>query len=105
MIVAIADVYDAMTTARSYRSPLCPYQVISNFEHDGYAKYNTKYILTFLKQIAAAYQNNRVMLNDGRGCEIIMLNPNALSRPMVQLDDGTIIDLSTNRDLFITGVM
>lgn len=36
MIVAIADVYDAMTAARSYREPLCAFQVIENFERDGY---------------------------------------------------------------------
>ena len=44
MIVGIADVYDAMTAARSYRAPLCPFQVLSNFEEDGYQKYKTKYI-------------------------------------------------------------
>lgn len=105
MIVGIADVYDAMTTARAYRAPLCPFQVISNFEDEGYSKYNTKYILVFLKQIAATYQSNRVILNDGRGCNIVMLNQNSLSRPMVQLDDGTIIDLATQRDLFIKAVI
>lgn len=105
MIVGIADVYDAMTAARSYRAPLCPFQVISNFEDEGYQKYNTKYILTFLRQIASTYQSNRVILNDGRGCNIILLNQNALSRPMVQLDDGSIIDLNTQRDLYIKSVL
>ena len=105
MIVGIADVYDAMTAARSYRAPLCPFQVLSNFEEDGYQKYKTKYILTFLKHIASAYQNNRVILSDGYACNIVMLNQHSLSRPMVQLDDGSIIDLSTSRDLFIKSVL
>ena len=105
MIVGIADVYDAMTAARSYRAPLCPFQVIKCFEDEGYQKYKTKYLLTFLKQIAATYQSNRVILNDGRGCNIILLNQNALSRPMVQLDDGSIIDLNTQRDLYIKSVL
>ncbi len=105
MIIAIADVYDAMTAARSYRSPLCAFQVISNFEKDGYQKYHTKYILTFLKQIAATYQNNRVILSDGRGCKIVMLNQNDLSRPIVQFDDKSCLDLSTNRDLYIKAIV
>ncbi len=106
MIVAIADVYDAMTAARSYRAPLCPFQVINNFEKEGYQKYYTQYILTFLKQIAAAYQSNRVILSDGRGCNIIMLNQNDLSRPIVQLDDNTCIDLSkADKDLYIKAVL
>lgn len=106
MIVAIADVYDAMTASRAYRAPLCPFQVISNFEKDGFQKYYTRYILTFLKQIAATYQSNRVMLSDGRGCKIVMLNQNALSRPIVQFDDNTCLDLSTaSKDLYIKAVL
>lgn len=106
MIVAIADVYDAMTAARSYRSPLCPFEVISKFEEDGFQKYHTKYILVFLKQIASTYQSNRVILSDGRGCTIVMLNPNALSRPIVQFDDKSCLDLSTaSRDLYIKAVL
>lgn len=105
MIIGIADVYDAMTATRSYRVPLCPFQVISNFENDGYTKYNTKYILTFLKQIALAYQSNRVILSDGRGCNIVMLNPNALSRPMVQMDDGSMLDLDKDHSIFIKSIM
>lgn len=106
MIVAIADVYDAMTAARAYRSPLCPFQVISNFENDGFQKYHPQYILTFLKQIATTYQSNRVMLSDGRGCKIVMLNPNALSRPVVQFDDNTCLDLSTeSKELYIKAVL
>ena len=106
MIVGIADVYDAMTAARSYRAPLCPFQVISNFEKDGFHKYHTKYILVFLKQIASAYQSNRAILSDGRGCTIVMLNQNSLSRPIVQFDDNSCLDLSTaSKDLYIKAVL
>ena len=105
MIIGIADVYDAMTAARSYRSPLCPFQVIANFEKDGYQKYHTKYILTFLKKIAVTYQSNRVILSDGRGCNIAMLNSQDLSRPLVRFDDNTCLDLSKDRSVFIKTVI
>lgn len=105
MIIAIADVYDAMTAARSYRVPLCPFQVIANFENEGYQKYHTKFLLVFLSRIASTYQNNRVMLNDGRACKIVMLNQNYLSRPIVQFDDGECIDLSNEKELHITKIL
>lgn len=105
MIVAIADVYDAMTAARSYRVPLSPFQVIANFEKEGFQKYHTKYIYIFLHRIASTYQNNRVMLNDGRACKIVMLNQNSLSRPIVQFDDGECFDLSTQADVHITRIL
>ena len=105
MIIAIADVYDAMTAARSYREPLCPFQVIANFEKEGFQKYHTKFLLVFLNHIASTYQSNRVMLNDGRACKIVMLNNNYLSRPIIQFDDGECLDLSTNKELYISKVL
>ena len=105
MIIAIADVYDAMTAARSYRAPLCPFQVIANFQRDGYQKYHTRYILTFLNKIATTYQNSRVILNDGRGAKIVMINANDLSNPIVQFTDNSCLDLSTEKDLYIQQVL
>lgn len=104
MVIAIADVYDAMTAARKYRAPLCPFQVIREFERDGYHKYNTAYLLTFLRHIAATYQNNRVILSDGRAAKIILLNHNSLSEPLVQLNDGSCIDLATS-PLYIQSIV
>jgi len=105
MIISIADVYDAMTSARKYRAPLCPFQVIAEFEKDGLSKYHPKYILTFLRHIANAYQNNRVLLSDGRSANIILLNQNHLSKPVVQLDSGDCLDLSGKYDLYIRSVL
>lgn len=104
MVVAIADVYDAMTAARKYRAPLCPFQVIREFEHDGYHKYKTEFLLTFLRHIATTYQNNRVILSDGRAAKIILLNRNALSEPLVQLNDGSCIDLASS-PLYIQSIV
>lgn len=104
LIIAIADVYDAMTAARSYRAPLCPFEVIAEFEKDGLQKYKPKYILTFLENIANAYQNNRVMLSDGTSARIVLLNHRRLSKPLVQLDDGACIDLEKN-PLYIKAII
>lgn len=104
LIIAIADVYDAMTAARSYRAPLCPFEVIAEFEKDGLQKYKPKYILTFLENIANAYQNNRVMLSDGTSARIVLLNHRRLSKPLVQLDDGVCIDLEKS-PLYIKAII
>lgn len=104
LIIAIADVYDAMTAARSYRAPLCPFEVIAEFEKDGLQKYKPKYILTFLENIANAYQNNLVMLSDGTSARIVLLNHRRLSKPLVQLDDGACIDLEKS-PLYIKAII
>lgn len=105
MIIAIADVYDAMTAARSYRKPLCPFQVIDAVEKEGLQKYHPKYILTFFEHIADTYRHNRVLLNNGQSGTVVMINKNQLSRPYVQLADNTVIDLSEQRELEIVSVL
>lgn len=104
-MIAIADVYDAMTAARSYRAPICPFTVIADFENDGLQKYNPKYILTFLEGIAYTYQGSRILLSDGREGNIIMLNKQFLSKPIVQVADGTCIDLSRTPGVSIQSLL
>lgn len=104
-IIAIADVYDAMTAARSYRAPLCPFDVIDAFEKEGLQKYHPQYILTFLRRIASSYQHNRVLLSNGQSGTIVMINPKHLTQPMLQLDDGSILDLTEHLNLSIAKII
>lgn len=106
-IVAIADVYDAMTSARAHRDPLCSFQVISEFEKEGLQKYRTQYILTFLERIANTYNNSRVILNNAKTGRVVYINKSNLSRPVIQLDNGEIINLadSVNNKLFIKSIL
>lgn len=103
-IVAIADVYDAMTSPRVYRDALCPFEAIQLFEEDGLQKYDPKYIITFLENIGQAYLGNHVRLNDKTEGEIIMLNKNKLSRPVIK-SGGSFIDLSIQKDLYIEAIL
>ncbi len=106
-IIAIADVYDAMTAARSYRAPLCAFQVISAFEQDGFQKYNPHVIYTFLKRVANCYNNSRVLLNNGTTGSVVFLNESKLSRPIIKTDWGDLIDLCDpeNKELFIRSIL
>ena len=104
-IVAIADVYDAMTATRTYRSALSPFEVIAAFENDGLSKYRTKYILTFLERMAFAYQNSLVMLSDGRRGRVVYLHRSKLSRPIVELPDKSILDLSREPGINIISIL
>lgn len=103
-LIAIVDVYDAMTCARVYRGPLCPFEVINLFETEGYLKYDTKYLLTFLEGIVQTYINNNVRLNNKMEGEIVLINKFELSRPVVMVGDD-FIDLSKHRNLYIEALI
>lgn len=103
-LVGIADVYDAMTSARAYREPVCPFDVISLLESDGYQKYAPKYLMTFLENIANSYLLNTVRLSDGREGTIVYINKDKFSCPTVQVGD-TYVDLFKSSELTIEKVI
>lgn len=103
-IVAIADVYDALTSARVYRGPLCPFKAIALFEKEGFQKYDVRYILTFLENVVNTYYNNTVLLNNGVTGKIIFINKSNLAAPTIQTDDG-FLDLSKHPELYIEDII
>lgn len=92
-IVTIADIFDAMTSERVYRSAMCPFSVIKYFEDDGIQKYDMKYILTFLENVSNSYLNHRVTLSNGMEGNVIFINRDSYSRPVIRTENNEIIDL------------
>lgn len=105
VIVSIADVYDAMTSKRCYRDAICPFEVIQTFEREGFHKYNTTYVNTFLNHIVDAYMHDHVSLNDGRRGQIVWKNKEQLARPTIYLPTREFIDLSIHPELSIQSVI
>jgi len=103
-IVAIADVYDAMTSNRIYRKAICPFDVVENFEKDGFLKFDPGYLMVFLERISQCYLHNRVRLSDGREGEVVMINKFALSKPVIRCGE-TFIDLAKEHTLTIDAIL
>lgn len=104
-IVAIADVYDAMTCNRCYRKGICPFEVIAAFERKGFERYDSKYLLPFLTHIIDTYIGNSVLLNDGSSGKIIMINKQSLSRPVISTPSNKYLDLTQHPELYIQAVI
>ncbi len=103
-IVAIADVYEAMTSARVYRNAVCPFEVLHVLEDEGMTKYDTQYLMCFLEHLTLSYINSNVRLSNGLEGKIVMLNQHSLSRPVVKCG-RKYIDLSTERNIFIVEML
>lgn len=99
-ICAIADVYEATTSARKYRGASSPFHVVDIFEKEGLKQYDTHMVMTFLEKIVDNYMLNRVRLTNDMEGEIVYINKNALSRPVVKCGDK-FIDLSKEKDISI----
>ena len=104
-IVAIADVFETLTSNRVYQEAMTPFEAMRILEDERYDKYETKYLLTFLEYIAEVYVGMTVRLSNGKTGKIVMANRQALSRPLIQTRDG-FIDLSKeSKDLVIKEIL
>ncbi|MDR1913446.1 MAG: HD-GYP domain-containing protein [Clostridiales bacterium] len=104
-IIAICDIYDAMTSNRVYRDKICPFEVIKTFETKAYGELDTHYLLLFLQNIAYTYIGQWAILTGGIEAEVIFINRAQLSRPIVRTEDNKFIDLSNIKDISIESLV
>jgi putative nucleotidyltransferase with HDIG domain len=103
-IIAIADIYDALTSVRSYHKKTSPFKVIRLFERESYGLLDTRYLFVFLENIAYNYLHRKVRLSNGEVGRIIFIHRTTPSKPI--LDMGiSIIDLEDEIDLDIEEIM
>ncbi len=104
-IIAIADIYDAMTSNRSYRGRVCPFEVIKGFVMNTFGQLDIKVLSIFLENIANSYLNDFVELNTGEICQIVFINPSKIWQPIVKFGKE-LIDLSCdNNNRFIKAIV
>lgn len=102
--IAIIDSYEAMTSARTYRQSLNPFQVIANFEKAGFDKYDETIIRPILSHIASTQIGFSVRLSDDTEAEISSITEEHLSRPLLKTKKGETIDLNNLPELEIVAI-
>ncbi len=103
-IIAVADVYDALTSNRIYKSKISPYKVAEMLMEESGAHLDPSIVQLFLRNIARFYVGNVVRLNSGDIGEVIMVNKYNFTRPLIKVHND-FHDLSTNYELEIVEVV
>ncbi len=103
-IIAITDIYDALTSARAYKSRKTPFEVIENIQTTGIGKLDTKILFIFLNSICHYYVGINVMLSNGDVAEVIFINKNSIHLPIVRSGDK-FIDLSKDKSIHIVDIV
>ncbi len=99
-IVAVADIYDAMTSNRVYKEKGSPFEVFELMEKDAFGVFDQRVISAFLKNIGTYYIGDFVRISTGDIGEIIYINPNHISQPIIRANNK-FIDLSLEKDVKI----
>lgn len=97
--VGLADMYTALAEPRSWRGPFSPRQAVQQVLLSGHRGAFPKHLLRdFLHAFGFFPVGSRVRLRSGRAATVVRANPDAIHKPAVRLDDGTILDLAQGAD-------
>jgi len=103
-VVSICDIYEAMTADRIYRARESPFTVLEQFHQGRFGFLHAGYSKTFMEQIANSFIGHTVTLSNGDEGRIVFLNPQNLSKPLIQCGDR-FVDLSTTKNISITTML
>lgn len=103
-IVAIADVFHAMSSSRSYRNASPFYEVMNQMQKDAFGKFDSKVMLVFLNKMMNSLVGKKVILTDNTVGSIIMINPYDPIRCLVMVGKE-LIDLRYNQHLQIQKII
>ncbi|HYK74705.1 MAG TPA: HD-GYP domain-containing protein [Pseudoneobacillus sp.] len=101
-IIAVADMFHAMTSERAYKGKQSPFKVLEMILQDSFGKFD----MSVVKVLSSALMNfsigSKVKLSDGQTAEIIFIDQQNPTRPLVKLmETNDIIHLEKNRHLYI----
>jgi len=103
-IVAVADVFHAMTSSRVYRTASPFFEVLTQMQKDTYGVLDPKITQIFIKKLMNTMIGQQVTLTDGRQGLILMVNSSDPIRPLIGLDDGY-LDLSKDFTVHISQIL
>jgi len=103
-IVAVADVYHAMSSRRAYHEPAPFYAILNRMMNNGFGEFDPKIVRVFIDKIMQMAVGNDVLLSDDRRGTIVLVHPGDPLRPLVQVGNE-FIDLRSELSLHITQVI
>ncbi|WP_028550670.1 HD-GYP domain-containing protein [Paenibacillus sp. UNC451MF] len=103
-IVAIADIYHAMTSARYHKKAVSRYLVLDQLFNESFGKLEPALVQVFIQKVTEFHNGVLVKLNDNRIGEIVFTDRTHPTRPWININ-GQIINLSMERSLYIQDVI
>lgn len=103
-IIAICDIYHALTSRRVYKDKENPLKVADFIRTEGFTKLDPFMTGVFLKNISKCYVGNKVILSTGEIGEIIYIYPQDDTKPIVKVADK-FVDLLKQGDIEVVDII
>ncbi|HHW60863.1 MAG TPA: HD-GYP domain-containing protein [Syntrophomonadaceae bacterium] len=103
-IVAVADVYDAMTSERIYSDKVSPYTAVETLWNDSFGKLDPRISKVFYDKITDFYVGNEVLLSNNERGLVVYIDPGQPTRPIIKVGDE-FYNLAEDRSLTILEII
>jgi putative nucleotidyltransferase with HDIG domain len=111
-IVAVADVYDALTTDRVYRRRFMPHEALNMIERDANTHFDPVIVKAFQRYVAVYPPGSLVQLNTNKVAVVVTSSSGSPTRPVVRysykekgIRKYSEIDLRVNPEIYIKKVI
>jgi HD-GYP domain-containing protein (c-di-GMP phosphodiesterase class II) len=102
-IIAVADVFHAMTSDRPYRKASPFYETLTQINDHTFGELDPRISRLFIHKMMQSMIGHEVLLTDNRSGVIVMINPHDPLRPLVNIDEQ-FLDLSKDSSIQIVQV-
>lgn len=99
-IIAVADIYDAITSTKPYRIKSSPFRAVEEIQDSSFGRLDPKVCQAFLVNICNFYFGSTVRLSNEQIGEIVYVNPEEKTRPVIRCNNE-FINLAQKRELQI----
>ena len=100
-IIAVADVYDALSSDCLYKRKANPFDLLETIHDDLFNKLDSTVCSVFMNHVKDYFNENIVELSNGKTAEVVKMGHFLNSRPMVKTNNGTFIDLEKEKNIKI----
>ncbi|GAB6992345.1 HD-GYP domain-containing protein [Paenibacillus pini] len=103
-IVAVADIFHAMSSKRPYQDALPFYEIVARMRQGFFGELDPHIVAVFLNNLIRNLIGRSVKLSNGQWGEVVYINPHDDTNPLVKVGQNY-LDLSKDREIHIQEVI
>ncbi|MBM3274632.1 MAG: HD-GYP domain-containing protein [Candidatus Sericytochromatia bacterium] len=103
-VVGLCDVYDALVAKRMYKAGIPPYQAYQIILNSMNVHFEARMVWAFQNFIVPYPKNCVVVLSSGDIAKVTQVNRDDPLRPVVEMENGQIVDLTKQGKLVVTDI-
>lgn len=103
-IIAVADIYDAITSTKVYKKKCTPFKAVDEINDNSFGHLDPTICQVFMNNISNYYYGSHVRLNNELEGEIIYINPCERTKPLIRCNNSY-LNLTEDRNVEIVELL